>query len=187
MTHRKKVTHHIGNIQERWTSETFSSSPCARCGTQHRRSISTSSKIGPPSGRVWVSTSTDIFTNLALEDWLYTHRPFHDGHSLLLLWRNAPCIVIGRHQNPWAECDVTACVRDDVNVARRNSGGGAVYHDLGNVCMSFFTRREGYNRRANLQFVADAVTSAWPRVSLSINNRDDILLDEKFKVSCVWP
>ena len=131
--------------------------------------------------RVWVSKSQDIFTNLALEDWLYRHRPFTDEEGLLLLWRNAPCVVIGRHQNPWAECDVPGCLRDGVHVARRNSGGGAVYHDLGNVCVSFFTSRDQYDRKANLQLVVEAITRTWP-VDLVVNDRDDIILDQKFKV-----
>lgn len=48
---------------------------------------------------VFISQSHDIFTNLALEDWLYRHFDF-TAHHVLMLWLNDPCVVIGRHQNP---------------------------------------------------------------------------------------
>lgn len=48
---------------------------------------------------VFVSQSHDIFTNLALEDWLYRNFDF-SKHHVLMLWSNDPCVVIGRHQNP---------------------------------------------------------------------------------------
>lgn len=48
---------------------------------------------------VFISQSHDIFTNLALEDWLYRNFDF-TTHHVLMLWSNDPCVVIGRHQNP---------------------------------------------------------------------------------------
>ena len=55
-----------------------------------------------------ISQSTDIFENLAFEDWIYSNLTF-EYSGLLLFWRNNKCVVIGRHQNPWAECNVEAC------------------------------------------------------------------------------
>ena len=60
-----------------------------------------------------------------MEDWLYKYENFQHK-SLLLLWRNKPCVVIGRHQNPWAELDVTKAIQCGIEVARRSSGGGTV-------------------------------------------------------------
>ncbi|XP_052802395.1 lipoyltransferase 1, mitochondrial-like isoform X2 [Mya arenaria] len=98
------------------------------------------------------------------------------------MWRDSPCVVIGRHQNPWVECNVPYCELFSVKVARRKSGGGAVYHDDGNVNVSFITDRSLYNRRANLQSVVDALADKWA-IPLSINDREDILIYNKNKVS----
>ena len=73
------------------------------------------------SGRVtqvWISQSSDVFSNLALEDWLYRHHDF-EHKRLLLLWRNDPCVVIGRHQNPWTETDVPYLRGSYIDLARR--------------------------------------------------------------------
>ena len=69
--------------------------------------------------QVFISQSNDVFTNLALEDWLYRHHDFAHKH-LLLLWRNQPCVVIGRHQNPWMESNVPFLRENNINLARRN-------------------------------------------------------------------
>lgn len=51
--------------------------------------------------------------------------------SALLFWYNEPCVVIGSHQNPWIECNLEMMQRDNVKLARRRSGGGAVFHVIG--------------------------------------------------------
>ncbi|ESO83141.1 hypothetical protein LOTGIDRAFT_95116, partial [Lottia gigantea] len=130
---------------------------------------------------VIVSRSRNIFENLALEDWLYKNADLNN-QSYLLMWKNTPAIVIGRHQNPWYECDVNTVVKDDVDLARRNSGGGAVYHDEGNLNCSFLMARKLYNRKKNLELVVDAVKSKWD-VDLTINQREDIILNGLYKVS----
>lgn len=81
---------------------------------------------------VYISSSNDIFYNLALEDWLYQNYDFKD-ESLLLLWSNTPCVVIGRHQNPWTEVNIKQLIQNNIQLSRRNSGGGTVYHDLGEI------------------------------------------------------
>ena len=52
--------------------------------------------------------------------------------------------MIGRHQNPWTESNVPYLRENGINLARRNSGGGTVYHDMGNLNCTFFTRRSRY-------------------------------------------
>ncbi|ELU10806.1 hypothetical protein CAPTEDRAFT_35845, partial [Capitella teleta] len=130
------------------------------------------------------STCRNIYHNLALEDWIHAHHDFSDNQTLLLLWRNEPCVVIGRHQNPWAECDVRRCEEQKVEVARRKSGGGSVYHDLGNLNCSFFTNKRKYNRLMNLELIADALASTWG-LDVTVSPRDDLLLNKEYKASLI--
>ena len=92
---------------------------------QARLSLSTKASSNVPEAgvmepvrQVFVSQSTDVFANLALEDWLYRHHDF-EHKRLLLLWRNDPCVVIGRHQNPWTEADVPYLRSSYIDLARR--------------------------------------------------------------------
>jgi len=126
---------------------------------------------------VFISQSHDIFTNLALEDWLYKNFDFAN-HHVLLLWANDPCVVIGRHQNPFTESNVSKLMERGITLARRNSGGGAVYHDRGNLNCTFFTPRERYNRKYNLNIVTRALFREWA-IKSEINDRDDIVIKNK--------
>ncbi|EDV29382.1 uncharacterized protein TRIADDRAFT_51631 [Trichoplax adhaerens] len=77
------------------------------------------------------SVSHNPYVNISLDDWFYQNYPLRSQHyPLLYLYRNHPCIVIGRHQNPWTECNskLVGIYPDQVPLVRRRSGGGAVYH-----------------------------------------------------------
>ncbi|XP_022318020.2 lipoyl amidotransferase LIPT1, mitochondrial-like isoform X2 [Crassostrea virginica] len=144
----------------------------------HKRSFSQKSS---KRHQVYVSTSDDIYTNLALEEWLYEKEDFNQK-SILLMWQNKPAVVIGRHQNPWLECSVPKLREHGIDLARRISGGGCVYHDLGNLNCSFLKTKKQYNRRQNLDLVVEAVTNRWG-VDLQVNTREDIVLDGLYKIS----
>lgn len=129
---------------------------------------------------VYISQSYDIFTNLALEDWIYKNYNFKN-HHVLMLWQSDPCVVVGRHQNPFVEANVSNLKDAGIELARRNSGGGTVYHDRGNLNCSFFTPRDRYDRKYNLNLITRAIYREYG-IDTEISKRDDILLFGK-KVS----
>ena len=89
---------------------------------------------------------TDAYLNLALEEYVLRTRIGDD--DLLLFYLNAPAIIIGRNQNTIEEIDPDVVAARGVRVVRRISGGGAVYHDLGNLNFSVMTPDVGnrFNR-----------------------------------------
>ena len=92
------------------------------------------------------SPSVDAYENLALDEhFLNIAEP---GQLILYLYVNARAIILGRNQNPWKECDLEACERDGVQIVRRLSGGGAVYHDWGNLNFSFISGAGRYDETA---------------------------------------
>jgi lipoate-protein ligase A len=80
---------------------------------------------------------TDARVNLALEEYVFRQKPTDD--DVLLFYVNAPAIIIGRNQNTIEEIDAEVVRATGTTVVRRVSGGGAVYHDLGNLNFSFMT------------------------------------------------
>uniref|UniRef100_UPI00398F408A lipoyl amidotransferase LIPT1, mitochondrial n=1 Tax=Pristiophorus japonicus TaxID=55135 RepID=UPI00398F408A len=128
------------------------------------------------------STSTDVYENLAAEDWLHEYVQSR-GREVLLLWRNCPAVVIGRHQNPWQECNLKLMRDKGVQLSRRRSGGGTVYHDLGNINLTFFTSKKRYDRRGNLELVISALRGIRPHLDILATDRYDLVLNGAFKIS----
>ena len=114
-------------------------------------------------------STTDPYLNLAQEETLL-ERTLELGPTLLL-WRNDPCVVIGRHQNPWVECDLRRMKAHAVPLVRRTSGGGAVYHDGGNTNFSFIAPSKpapphaGYDQERQFRVIVAGLArlgiSAW--------------------------
>lgn len=173
------------------------SGACVFVGITRRtsaRSLVTSSKTVtakknekplPPEGEitksVFMSQSNDIYTNLALEDWMYRNMDF-SNHHVMMVWRNEPCVVIGRHQNPWQEANIPLLNEREISLARRNSGGGTVYHDRGNLNITFFTPKERYDRKYNLELIKRALFRGFG-IKSTINERQDLIVRDKYKVS----
>lgn len=86
------------------------------------------------------TTSHDPFFNQAFED--YVFRTFRED-EVLLLWRNRPAVVVGCYQNICREVHVRALMEQNIPVVRRMSGGGTVYHDLGNLNYTLITGQSG--------------------------------------------
>lgn len=80
-----------------------------------------------------ISRQTDPYTNLATEETLYNQLQ----EDILFLWRNTSSVIIGKNQEVLAEVDTAYARNNDIKIARRITGGGAVYHDLGNVNISY--------------------------------------------------
>jgi lipoyltransferase 1 len=131
--------------------------------------------------RVLVSQSQCIFANLALEEYVFKTTDFR-REDVLLVWRNRAAVVLGCHQNPWLEADVSAASRLKIDLARRRSGGGTVFHDLGNVCISFLTGNERHNRLANLELVRRVFAREF-RLELAVNKKHDLLAPSEMKIS----
>ena len=82
--------------------------------------------------------------NLALEEHLCLRlRAMNDGSQFFMLWQNEPSIIVGRFQNTYEEIDSGFVREHGIHLVRRNSGGGAVYHDLGNLNYSFIMPDSG--------------------------------------------
>ncbi len=84
-----------------------------------------------------ISTETDPRVNMGLEQFFLNEW----GGEGCLVYRNSPSVLIGKNQNPYREVNIPFCKREGISIFRRISGGGAVYHDLGNINTAFFGNR----------------------------------------------
>ncbi|MCL2826160.1 MAG: lipoate--protein ligase, partial [Eggerthellaceae bacterium] len=116
------------------------------------------------------STSTNPFANLALERLLMDE--VLPGEQLLFLWQNHRTVVVGRNQNPWKECRIAELEKDGGFLARRLSGGGAVYHDSGNLNFTFISPKASYSVERNLRVICDAVKSFG--LDAAVSGRNDV-------------
>ncbi|KTA77530.1 lipoate--protein ligase A [Aeromonas salmonicida] len=122
--------------------------------------------------RLLVSDSHDPLFNLAVEECIF--RQMDPNQRVLFLWRNANTVVIGRAQNPWKECNTRRMEEDGVTLARRSSGGGAVFHDLGNSCFTFMAGKPGYDKSISTAIVLDALKLLG--VNAVASGRNDLLV-----------
>lgn len=125
-----------------------------------------------PKVRVLISETHNPWFNLATEEWIF--RDMDPSVQTLFLWRNDNTVVIGRNQNPWSECNLSRMEADAVHLARRTSGGGAVFQDLGNTNFTFLSPREGYDRAVNNAIVLRALARFGIRAEAS--GRNDIVV-----------
>lgn len=94
--------------------------------TTSRKRFFSATAIVPNEVDCYISTINDAYTNLAIEEWLL--RVTQPDRYILYLWRNKPCVVVGRNQNPFSECNLRFMDEHNIPLVRRRSGGGAVYH-----------------------------------------------------------
>jgi lipoate-protein ligase A len=96
------------------------------------------------------SANTDPSHNLALEQFVFDR--LNRDHSYFMLWQNHNAIIVGKHQNTQAEINAAFVNERAISVVRRLSGGGAVYHDLGNLNFTFIT--DAGEGRAGIDFAS---------------------------------
>ncbi len=122
--------------------------------------------------KVFLSDSFNPHLNLATEEWIFHN--LDPSQQVLFLWRNENTVVIGRNQNPWSECNLEKMKSEQVHLARRTTGGGAVFQDLGNTNFTFLSPRESYKRENNVQIIFDALKNFG--IQGEASGRNDLLI-----------
>lgn len=121
---------------------------------------------------VYLSGSTDPYFHLAVENWLLRE---YDGETpVWFFYQNRPCVVVGRFQNPWKECDLGWMHEQELPLVRRPSGGGTVWHDQGNVNFCCVTPLRGFQKNHALEELQKKLTSFG--IEVEINARHDLVV-----------
>ena len=140
--------------------------------------------------QIYISNSNDPLVNLSIEHFLL--QSSHADSTVFFLYANRPCVVIGRNQNPWLETnlhsltDRSSCHDFElpqvgkkvlgVDLVRRRSGGGTVFHDYGNLNYSVICPTPEFSRDRYAEMIVKAIRPDNPRAR--VNERHDIILDQ---------
>ncbi|MDV3429453.1 MAG: lipoate--protein ligase [Bacillota bacterium] len=119
--------------------------------------------------------NTDPYFNLACEEYLL--KSFDE--EFFMLWRNSPCVVIGKTQNALSEINREYVKENNITIVRRLSGGGAVFHDLGNINFTFISsKKESFNdfKRFTMPII-DALNNLG--INAEFSGRNDLTIDDK--------
>lgn len=111
------------------------------------------------------------YLNLAVEQALVRENP--SDTAVMYLWKNRRTVVIGQNQNPYAECNVEQLLKDGGYLMRRTTGGGAVYHDLGNLNFSFVAPPRIYDQQRQFSVLQRALQTYG--LETEVSGRNDLL------------
>ena len=115
------------------------------------------------------------YLNLAIEEYIFSET----DDDVFMLWQNEPTVVIGKNQNAYAEINMDYVKENNINIARRITGGGAVYHDFGNVNYTFISN----NRKNGIDFAyfTKPIIEALKKLDIDakLSGRNDLLVNEK--------
>lgn len=123
--------------------------------------------------RIIETNCLNPYENLAMEQFLLENQP--KDSMTLYLWQNKNTVVIGRNQNPWKECRTGLLEEEGGLLSRRLSGGGAVFHDIGNLNFTFLTSNEDYDVDKQLSVIQTAC--AFSGITAEKSGRNDLLAD----------
>ncbi len=136
--------------------------------------------------KIYLNDSIDPYFNLATEQYLLDSE---DKGDVFMLWRNSPSVIIGKNQNAYGEINLGFVEENKIKVVRRLTGGGAVFHDLGNVNYTFITSssNDGINFKRFCEPIIKALETLGLKAELS--GRNDLMSDGR-KISgnaqCVY-
>ena len=123
--------------------------------------------------KLYVSASLDGWRNLGVDEYFLDTLGPED--IILYFYINGNAVIIGRGQNPWAECNLAAMDRDGVQLVRRITGGGAVFHDAGNLNFSFIAGEKIYDTDRQFGMILRAVRALG--IPCEFSGRNDLLAD----------
>lgn len=124
----------------------------------------------------FIDKTTDPYLNLAAEEYLLENY----NEPIFRLWRNSPSVIVGRHQNTSAEINSDFIHKNNIPVVRRLTGGGAVFHDLGNINYTFIDKKiEGEDTSEMFARFTSPIVEALQRIGVdaSLQGRNDLVIE----------
>lgn len=119
---------------------------------------------------------TNPYFNQAVEEYFLKNT----DEECFILWRNEPCIFIGKNQNAMSEINIDFVKQNDIKVVRRYSGGGAVFHDLGNINFTFLTNKDKHDCIDFKKFTQPIINALKDlNINAEFSGRNDITIDGK--------